>query len=277
MVTLPFKSLDMPHINVDDCSLYYHIHGKGQPVLLIAGYLCDHVFWRSVSNRLSQHYQVIVLDNRGVGQSSLGRGIQSTQQLAQDTLALLRALRIERPIVVGHSMGGMIAHHMALLAPEVIQHLVLYCSRPCVTAQSAFYMKTFLELSQSSNDPVMNTRLTLPWVMSESFFENPKRVEQLLELASQNLYPIKPAVQQQQYQAVLQHDLRDRLADISVPTTLIAGDADLLVPAALSRHMAKQIPMARYHLIEGAAHSWNLEQPEAFIQTLLPILAEVVQ
>lgn len=266
----------MPHINVDDCSLYYHTHGKGQPLLLISGYLCDHVYWRSVVNRLSHHYQVITFDNRGVGQSSLGQGIQSTQQMAQDTLALMKALQLERTIVVGHSMGGMIAHHMALLAPESIKHLVLYCSRPCVTAQSAFYMKTYLDLSQSSADPVINTRLTLPWVMSESFFENPQRVEQLLELAAQNLYPMKHAVQQQQYQALLGHDLRERLADISVPTTLIAGDADLLVPPSLSRKMAQQIPMSRYHLMEGAPHSWHLEQPEAFIKTLLPILEEVL-
>lgn len=266
----------MPHINVDDCSLYYQTQGKGEPLLLISGYLCDHVYWRSVVNRLSQDYQVIVFDNRGVGQSTLGHGLHSTEQMAHDTLALLKALRIDRTMVVGHSMGGMIAHHMALLAPESIKHLILYCSRPCVTAQSSFYMKTFLELSQTSTDPIINTRLTLPWVMSEDFFENPQRVEQLLELAAQNPYPMKHAVQQQQYQALLQHDLRDRLTDIHVPTTLVAGDADLLVPPTLSRHMAQQIPMARYHLMEGASHSWHLEHPEAFIRTLLPILHEVL-
>lgn len=265
----------MPHITVGDCSLYYSRHGQGEPLVLISGYLCDHVYWRAVTASLSRHYQVITFDNRGVGQSTLGNGIVSTQQLAHDTLGLINQLGLEKVTVVGHSMGGMIAHHLSLLAPERIKHLVLYCSRPFVTAQSAFYMKSFLALNRASPDPTLNTRLTLPWVMSENFFENENRVEQLLELASQNIYPIKYDVQEQQYHALRAHDLRQELTAISVPTTLLMGDADLLVPVKLSRWMAKQIPMARYRLIEGAPHSWHLEQPDAFIQTLLPLLKEI--
>ena len=265
----------MPHITVGDCSLYYTRQGQGEPLLLISGYLCDHVYWRAVSASLSRHYQVYTFDNRGIGQSSLGSGIDSTEQMAADTLGLLNQLGLDQVTVAGHSMGGMIGHHLALLAPERIKHLILYCSRPYITAQSAFYMKTFLKLNQTSDDPVLNTRLTLPWVMSERFFDNESVVEQLLELASQNSYPVKIEVQEQQCKALCAHDLRDALAKITVPTTLLMGSADLLVPKALSHWMAKQIPMARYHLIEGAPHSWHLEQPDAFVKTLLPILKEI--
>lgn len=265
----------MPHITVGDCSLYYSRHGRGEPLVFISGYLCDHVYWRAVTASLSHHYQVIVFDNRGVGQSTLGAGILSTLQMATDTLGLLNQLGIDKATIVGHSMGGMIAHQLALLAPERIKHLLLYCSRPYITAQSAFYMKTYLALNRAQGDLSLNTRLTLPWVMSERFFENETRVEQLLELAGQNLYPMKLEVQEQQYLALCKHDLRHELANISVPTTLLMGDADLLVPTHLSRWMAQQIPMARYHLIKGAPHSWHIEQPESFINTLLPILNEV--
>lgn len=266
----------MPHISVNDCSLYYHSYGQGEPLVLISGYLCDHVYWRGVVSTLSRHYQVILLDNRGIGQSTVGEGVHSTEQMAQDTLALLSALHLDKASIVGHSMGGMIAHHMALLAPDKIKHLVLYGSRPYITALSAYYMKTFLELKQHSDDPVLHTRLNLPWVMSDQFFENPSRVEQLLQLAAQNPHPTPLEVQRQHYQALAQHDLRTRLSDISVPTTLLMGGADLVVPPALSLAMAKQIPMARYRLIDDASHSWHIEQPETFSKTLLAILSEVL-
>ncbi len=265
----------MPHIPAKDCSLYYTRQGQGEPLVLISGYLCDHVYWRAVVANLSKSYQVISFDNRGVGQSTVGAGIVSIQQMAEDTLQLLDQLNLDKVTLVGHSMGGMIAHQLALLAPKRIKHLILYCSRPHITAQSAFTMKTFLNLHHNSTEPVLNTRLILPWVMSERFFDNEARVEQLLELTAQNLYPMTPEIQEQHYHALCKHDLRTELANISVPTTLLMGSADLLVPPALSHWMAQQIPMARYHLIEGAPHSWHLEQPDAFNQSLQAILKEV--
>lgn len=96
----------MPHIKVNDISMYYEMHGKGEPIVFIAGFSVDHVAWFEVVERFKDKYQVILFDNRGVGQTDVPDGPYSIEQMTDDVAALCSALGVPQAHFVGNSMGA---------------------------------------------------------------------------------------------------------------------------------------------------------------------------
>ena len=118
----------MPKLQVNGIDLFYDIKGMGEPLLLIAGFLCDHAYWSLIMPSLISQYQVIRLDNRGMGRSSAPETPYSLKQMANDVAALLNHLAIDKVHLVGHSMGGQIAQELVLAHPEKVQSLMLLSS-----------------------------------------------------------------------------------------------------------------------------------------------------
>src|ERR1035438_8304990 len=104
----------MPTIKVNDITMYYEIHGEGEPMVLIAGLNSDHALYRGIIPQLAASHQVIVFDNRGVGQTDKPDIPYSIEMMADDTAGLLNALGIEQVHILGTSMGGRIAVALAL-------------------------------------------------------------------------------------------------------------------------------------------------------------------
>src|SRR6476661_10653754 len=117
----------MPKTTANGIELYYEIHGKGKPLVLISGLGYSLWQWRNMVPILAEYFQVITFDNRGVGQSDKPAGPYTAQMLAADMVGLLEALNIEMAIIMGHSMGGFIAQAMALDFPQRLGKLIL-CS-----------------------------------------------------------------------------------------------------------------------------------------------------
>ena len=93
--------------------LYYQSHGVGEPIIFISGYCSDHQFWKLYTEKLSKQYQVIVFDNRAVGQTEDDGGLLSVQLMADDVAALISKLKLDKPHIIGMSMGGTIAQYLA--------------------------------------------------------------------------------------------------------------------------------------------------------------------
>src|SRR5688572_20840981 len=106
--------------------LYYEVHGEGPPLVLVMGIGYDSTLWTlGQVPALSQRFQVVIFDNRDAGRSSRATSAYTIADMADDTVALMDALDIEKSHVCGLSMGGMIAMELALRHPGRVDHMIL--------------------------------------------------------------------------------------------------------------------------------------------------------
>ena len=116
----------MPTANIGNIEVYYEEHGQGSPLVMILGLGQNIATWRFQVPELSQHVRLIVFDNRDSGKSSRCKTQYTTESMARDALGLMDHLGIDRAHILGTSMGGMIAQHVALMAPERLNSLIFY-------------------------------------------------------------------------------------------------------------------------------------------------------
>ena len=267
--------------------LYYEEHGKGDPLLLIMGLAADSIAWMFQVPAFAQHYRTVIFDNRGVGRSSRPPGPYSIHQMADDTAGLLDVLDIACTHVVGVSMGGMIAQELVLRHPRRVRSLVLACTYPepdtdierhrqfsvgqlggQVTGSGA------IEIDVQSLDPMAFFQQLLPLAFSEEFIQT--KLPTLMEVFAGALqYGFSLEAILGQVAAVMGHQATDRLHQIAVPTLVITGDADRLVPPANSDILATHIPGAKLVKIPGGSHAFNFETPDVFNREVLNFLASV--
>src|ERR1051325_7296668 len=116
----------MPHADLDGLRLYYERSGSGEPELLfVPGWCCDHSAFQPQFDHFARTHAVTSLDLRGVGQSDGPAEGYSISELADDVAVFCAAVGIEKPVVVGHSLGGMIAVDLAARHPDLPSALVL--------------------------------------------------------------------------------------------------------------------------------------------------------
>ena len=114
----------MVMVGAEGQAIYYEEHGDGEPLLLIAGFACDHTVWGLVLPQLAKRFRVVVFDSRGMGRTP-GPSPSSIRGMAADAAAVLEALGTGPAHVAGHSMGGMIAQQLALSHPQHVRTLTL--------------------------------------------------------------------------------------------------------------------------------------------------------
>ena len=262
----------MPNVQVNGIDLYVETHGDGEPLLLIAGFACDHSMWADVVGALAGHYRVIVFDNRGVGRSAAPDSPCTIRMMAGDAAALLDAIGVGPVHVAGHSMGGQIAQELALARPGQVRSLMLLsCSARCDERNKAI-LETWGELPRAV-EPRLMARLLLPWLYSNAFFTKPGAVEQLLTLLLDNPYPPTPQGIYHQSRAVGDFDTTSRLGEIGCPTLVLVGKEDVLLPVPFSEQLARGIPGAELVVMEKAGHGLLVESPEGVARAMLGFLS----
>lgn len=248
----------MPSVTNDGIEIAYWAEGAGQPVVWLQGLNADHTAWSAQIASFRAHYRCVAIDNRDVGQSGRAAGPYTLAEMARDVRAVLDAEELEDAHIVGLSMGGSIAQELALAAPEWVRSLTLVSAfaRPdarlieILDAWRAIYPKL---------GPRDFARQAYPWLFSWRFFERPDNVRNLRRYAATLANPQEPSAFARQIDASLGHDTRARLAGLRLPTLVIAGAEDALVPPYLARELADSIPDARYSELPGVGHSANLE------------------
>jgi 3-oxoadipate enol-lactonase len=222
----------MPSVNVNDISVYYELHGEGEPLVLITGLANDVTQYGHIIALLSRHNRVLAFDNRGAGRTDKPDEPYSMEQMATDTAGLMEALDIMQAHVVGISMGGRIALALALQRPEMVRSLVL--------------ASTF-----ARNIPPTGRM--------------PKHI------ASASRYPQPEYAFYRQLVASRSYDFSDRLGRISVPTLVLHGRNDMLVPAALAEEVQAGIAGSRMEIFDGG-HLFFMTAPERFAKAILEFL-----
>lgn len=237
--------------------------GSGPAVVLIHGLAGDHRAWRAQVALLRECYRVIAFDNRGAGASTQIDETVSTRDLASDTLALMAHAGIERAHVVGRSMGGAVAQHMALMAPERVASLVLcasFASLDPLGRRVLSNMREALEWRLRWDD---HARHSVQNFVSASFFnERPAEVAAIERLIGGETR--LPACYIRQNEACQNHDTLLQLARIAQPTLVMGGSVDPICSPTATKALAAGLPDATLEMFDGASHFFLLEQPERF-------------
>ena len=261
----------MPYVTRDeDVKIYWEEHGAGDPLLLIMGLGATLEWWQRLLPVLSTRYRTIVYDNRGVGRSDVPAGPYPIPVMADDAAAVLDAAGIESAHVFGASMGGMIAQELALNHPSRVRSLILGCTA-CGGRQSVPASK---EVAAALGARSTMTREEAMWVMAPYIFDASTPRERVAEDIAVRL---SAKVTNDGYFAQLQgirawRGTCDRLAGITMPTLVIHGETDQLVPAENGRIIARAIPGARLAMIPHASHIFFTDQFAASSAAILSFL-----
>jgi 3-oxoadipate enol-lactonase len=250
----------------DGTRIHYEIRGQGEPLALIFGYGGSGRAWGEPFLRLLEaHFKTIVIDNRGTGQSDKPEKPYSLIDLAADVASVLDHARIDRAHLMGISMGGMIAQEFALNHPARLRGLVLGCT-VCGFAHSvAGDPETVAALQVNPGEPqASQIERLLAACCAKPFLASAKGQAVLKErLAEVMNYPITPLhTYKLHWGAIAGFDTFDRLPQLKVPTLVITGTSDLLVPDANSDIIKDRIPGARICKLPGAGHLFFWEAPE---------------
>jgi pimeloyl-ACP methyl ester carboxylesterase len=253
----------MTLVQVGDIELDYERSGSGPPLLTIMGMSGTALHWgEPFLAALRESFDVIAYDHRGVGASTPLHGGVTIAQMADDAAGLLAALEIDSAHVLGISMGGMIAQELALAHPERVRTLTLGCTY-CGGAGSTMAAPEVLQrLSAAilSGDREAALRAGFEVNLSAAAAADADGWARFLEIAERRAVAVPVVLAQMQ--ACTAHDANERLAGLDMPTLVIHGTDDQMLPVGNGELIASRIPGARLEILEGVGHMFWWERPE---------------
>lgn len=265
----------MPRVQANGIEIFYEEQGAGQPLLLIAGFACDHANWAKMIPLLASRYRVIVFDNRGVGRTSAPDSLYGIRQMAEDAAGVLDAMGLSRVHVAGHSMGGQIAQELAPAHPERVGTLTLLSSCARIDERGKAVIESWGELPRLV-DAVTGLRLSFPWIYTSRLYATPGAVERSIEEVLRNPFPPTPAGIYLQSRAITSFDSTTRLDQIKCPTLVVVGDEDILSGITFSQQLVRGIRGSQLIVLEECAHGLPTESPEASAAAILGFLARYI-
>ena len=248
--------------------------GAGEPLLLIHGLGYARWGWEPVLPELAARFDVLLFDNRGIGESDAPPGPYTVEQLAADAVQVLDEAGVERAHVVGTSLGGMVAQELALSYPERVDRLVLACTTPGGSGAHPMPQGTvaLIALAATLEPDVALRRYVENALAPATPTEHPALVEEIL--AHRLAAPQDPVAWVAQASAGAAFDRFDRMAEIAAVTLVQTGTEDGVVDPRNSELLAEAIPSARLERFAGAGHLFFWEQPEAFVESVTRFLED---
>lgn len=273
----------------DGTRLFYEVLGEGQPpVVLTDGIGCDGFAWRYLAPRLAKNHCVVHWHFRGHGRSGppLDRDRMSIEDLTSDLRTICDHLEIERPVIAAHSMGVQVALEYCRQNPNDVAALALMCGT-FGRITTTFHGTDLLD--QILPSLIRGTHM-FPSVARAVWGRVPAAIafrvacagreldaERIQEEDFQRYWEhaslMDPDVFLRMLQRAGQHDARGFLADVDVPTLVVAAEHDTFTPMALAEEMAGAIPNAELEVIEGASHAAPVEQPDRIAERVEDFVA----
>ena len=255
----------MPYVrSTDGCRIHYEVTGRrsAPPVLMIQGLGMDKHGWIMQRLAFSWRYRVIAFDNRGAGRSDKPLGDYDLYQMAQDAVAVLDDLGIERAHVVGASMGGAIAQILTVMFPDRVRSLTLACTACRNSEWRRDLLAGWADRALAEGVGAM-AGSAARWVIGPRSF---RRVVPVLGWLGPLGFGRSGEAFASQVAGILAADdsLADQLGEITVPTLVIVGNQDILTPRGESEELADRIPTAELVVISGAAHGLMIEHASTF-------------
>lgn len=237
----------------------YRDVGEGLPTLWLHAFPVWGASFEAQWKALSSTCRLIIPDHRGFGDSGLGEGPSTMEALADDALYLLDALKIERAVVAGVSMGGYAAMALTQLDPGRVQGLLLIDTQMGADDAAGKRQREATAQAIEAKGAAHLLQALAPRLLSPAASTAQKA--QLAEWISQaNPAALTAAVRGM----ALRTDSRNILARFQGPACVVVGSADVITPVEKARAMVDLINGAQLEIIEGAGHLSMLEAPEQF-------------
>jgi len=242
-------------------SLHWESTGEGEPILLIAGLALPGASWWRTVPVLSRRFRVLTYDHAGVGRSASSRAPFTTAAMARDALAVLDAAGVSRAHVYGMSLGGLVAQQLATRYPDRVRSLVLGCTHPGGPRA---------EPPEPDVISFLRRRPTLPareaaWAfVPYNYGERCRRLHLdriVQDIARRLELPYPRAAYGAQLFAGATHDALAALRRLVLPTLVVHGREDRVVPVRNAELIAGAIPQADLHLLDGVGHIYMTDDP----------------
>lgn len=251
------------YLHLPGVRIHYWLLGAGPPLVLLHGLGSSACDWFPVAPALAAHFRLLLIDLRGHGQSSLADSGYGVDRMATDVCQVMDSVGIARAHLLGLSLGGCVALQLACTAAQRLDHLIL--------------VNTFARLRHNGRLRQRLARLrralgagdALARLVAASLFADPD----IQAFAYERLRRNDIGVLRRIMLALARFDLRRQLPAVSVPTLVLIGDRDNTVPRRCAGDLLAGLPHARLHVIPDAGHALPYDQPDAFVQAVIPFLA----
>jgi len=236
-------------------------HPDAPPLVFLHGIGGAARGWRGQLERFGDRYHAIAWDMPGYG-GSASLAAMTIASLADALKDFLQQVGAKNPVLVGHSIGGMIVQQFLVDEPRLARAVVLAQTSPAFGRSDGDWQKTFIEARLGPLDRGATMATLAPSLVRELVGDDPDPAG--LELARACMASVPEATYRAAMLALLGFDLRGALKNIAVPTLVLSGSKDNNAPAPMMAKMATFIPGAQYVDLEGTGHLANLERPAAF-------------
>jgi len=226
--------------------------------------------WRNQLDGFASRYRTVAWDMPGYG-GSAPLATTSMETLAEALKDFLAQLALENPVLVGHSIGGMIVQQLLKTDPRLPHAVVLAQTSPAFGKPDGDWQKSFIEARLGPLERGETMKQLAPALVTELDGINPD--PRGIEVAQDCMASVPESTYQATMRALIGFDLRDILKYIRLPTLVLAGSEDSNAPAPMMKKMASFIPNASYVELEGVGHLANLERPMLFNAALASFLS----
>lgn len=277
-----FEEREMPKAFINGVYIDYKVQGEGEPLILIMGLTGgkDHWFFQMRSFR--KHYRVVTYDNRGAGNSDKPGEFYNIRTMADDTIGLMDYLNIDKAHILGMSLGSLIAQELAINYPDRVRKLILVAAYSVGEDMKEMSegMRSALGLKEGYSDEEARNILdridVIKFFTKVTAYAFNKRLCRMLFVPLSKLYVKKVGYKglMGQLQASANCETLDKLHSIEVPTLVMVGAEDRIVPPHASDIIASKIPHAKIVKVKGGSHAFYIESFRRFNREVLDFLKD---
>lgn len=244
-------------IQANGAHIYYESHGQGQPLILLHAGTLSSESWRPYLASFAERYRVITPDSRGHGRSDNPAGEMSYRLLADDMAAFVQALELHKPLIAGYSDGGQIALEIGMRYPDLPQCLIVGGACVRITAATCAWVRGVFGGEEGSDvDIEYFTRNHPDWAaLLEQLYGADSWKPLLVQIKSMWTMPLNYGP--------------DDFSQVRVPTLVLTGDRDELIPLEESVEMYRLLPNAEFSVVPGADHGAFFSAKVALFQSLM--------
>ncbi|MBV9216158.1 MAG: alpha/beta hydrolase [Acidobacteria bacterium] len=264
----------MPTFSIDGCDLVYETHGEGELLVLLPGFASGAWSWKHQLPAFAERFRVITFDPRGVSRSINNGPSGTIGQIATDVAALLDHVGEAPANVLGISFGGFVAQEFALQFPDKVERLVLACTSFGGAGHVAPAPEVLMAFASVQGlNSADRIRQYLSMAFTKEFSDSsPEIVDEFCELREANVVP--EDVYMTQLTSAMSFDTTNKVGSIVIPTLVLTGDADTVVPTQNSENLAAAIPSSTLQVIAGGSHMFFVERAREFNAAVVEFLTK---